>query len=94
VRSSPWCLRYRIVAISALLTAVRLIVEAALEPPGLIPLLLLLWRNTRYKYRWAWGASRSLWLPMAWYVGLVARLGGFASGWVARRRGASRSPSP
>lgn len=86
IRSYGYLAMARIVALSALLTAVGLIVEPALAPLGLIPLLLLLWRNTRYKYRWARGVTRFVWIPVAWYVGLIARLGGFVSGWVARRR--------
>ncbi|HSM01430.1 MAG TPA: glycosyltransferase [Acidimicrobiia bacterium] len=86
IRSHAYVALGRIVSLSALLTATGLIVAPPLAPLGLIPLLLLLWRNTRYKYRWARGASRFFWIPAAWYVGLIARLGGFASGWVARRR--------
>lgn len=86
IRSYGYLAMARVVALSALLTAVGLVVEPALAPIGLLPLVLLLWRDTRHKYRWARGVSRFVWIPVAWYVGLIARLGGFVSGWVARRR--------
>ena len=60
--------------------------DVRLAPLGLIPLATLMLRQTRYKYRWASGPTKYLWIPLAWAVGLVARSGGFLAGWWERRR--------
>ena len=86
IRSYGYLWIARVVGLAALITLGGLLVAPPLALLGLVPLLALLWRDTRHKYRWARGASKYLWIPVAWYVGLLARLGGFVSGWMRRRR--------
>ena len=79
-----WSLRF--VAVSAIAVVAFILRDLRLAPLGLAPLLYLMWRQTRYKYRWAHGPSKYLWLPVAWAVGLAARSGGFVAGHLQRRR--------
>jgi hypothetical protein len=79
-----WSLRFVVTSMIAVLGLA--LWEPRLAPVGLIPLLLLMFRQTRYKYRWARGPLKYLWLPMAWVVGLAARSAGFLAGYRQRRR--------
>ena len=81
---------YRWQARLVLVGLVMAIVLALSEPwvalGGVVPLADLMWRETRFKYRWAPGYSRFLWIPLAWGVGLAVRLVGFTVGRLGRRR--------
>jgi glycosyltransferase involved in cell wall biosynthesis len=91
IRSFAYLSMLRFAAISVALAVAAAFVDPWLAVVGVVPFLGLAVRQTRYKYRWARGASKYLWIPLAWLVGFVARLGGFLTGRRQRRR-AARSP--
>ena len=79
-----WSLRF--VKVSGIAVVVLALLDVRLAPLGLIPLVFLMGRQTRYKYRWATGFAKYLWIPCAWLVGLVSSCGGFIAGARERRR--------
>ncbi len=72
--------------VMAALTVLLALVDVRLVALAVLPLALLMWRQTRFKYRAARGPSKYLWIPLAWAVGLVARQAGFVAGWIERKR--------
>lgn len=62
------------------------LIDPRLAPLGLLPLIGLMVRQTRYKYRWADGFMKFLWIPCAWFVGLMSKSFGFLAGALSRRR--------
>jgi glycosyltransferase involved in cell wall biosynthesis len=86
IRSHGYVWSLRFVAASGVAALALALWDLRLAPLGLLPLVALMWRQTRYKYRWARGPLKYLWLPMAWVVGLVARCGGFLAGYREQRR--------
>jgi glycosyltransferase involved in cell wall biosynthesis len=85
IRSFGYRWTARWVVAGAVLGLVGALVDPRLAVVGLIPLVLLGRRETRHKYRWATGWARFVWIPVAWFVGLVARLFGFGVGRLRRR---------
>ena len=85
IRTHAYRSMARVVAVAGGLAVIGAVVEPWLGVLGALPFLALMIRQTRYKYRWADGWSKWLWLPVAWGVGFVARLGGFLAGRRARR---------
>ena len=86
IRSFGYLWTLRFIAISGIAVLVLAVIDLRLAPLGLVPLLALMVRQTRHKYRWVSGISKYLWIPSAWLVGLVARSAGFIAGVVGRKR--------
>ena len=71
--------------VSGIAVVVLALLDVRLAPLGLLPLVFLMGRQTRYKFRWATGLAKYLWIPTAWLVGLVSS-GGYVAGTLERRR--------
>lgn len=86
IRSFAYVWNLRFLAVTGIAVIGLGLIDIRLAPLGLLPLVALMWRQTRRKYRDASGPTKFLWLPLAWAVGFLARSGGFLAGRLARRR--------